>query len=238
MRIKLILGFFILLFNHAAVLAGSLNGAWLMQFNLASSQTVVMTASQHYMVVVVYEQNNYIRTYGGAYQIKEINGQSFVELTLEFNDKHPETVGNILNYKYERQGDSFSIENTLKTNWQRIISSEDALAGLWQIRERQNANGEIVKMGAGPRKTIKLCAGGRFQWLAINPATKEFSGTGGGTYSLLNEKYTETIAFFSRDNTRVGDSLSFTANIDPKNWRHTGLSSKGAPVNELWEKVD
>jgi hypothetical protein len=92
------------------------------------------------------------------------------------------------------------------------------------------------EMQMGPRKTLKICSGGRFQWMAINPETKEFFGTGGGTYTLKDGKYTETLEFFSRDNSRVGASLGFDAKVEGNKWQHTGKSSKGDRVNEVWTK--
>ena len=59
-------------------------------------------------------------------------------------------------------------------------------------------------------------------------------GTGGGDYTTINGKYTENIEFFSRDNTRVGASLEFNYSLDNGNWIHTGLSSKGNSIHEIW----
>ena len=140
-----------------------------------------------------------------------------------------------MKYKFNRKENQFTLENQLKTTWNRIDTGDGELAGLWQITARTQ-NGQMVEMKQGPRKTIKLITGTRFQWMAINPETKEFSGTGGGTYTLINGKYTETLEFFSRDNSRVGASLSFEAKIEENRWIHSGKSSKGEPINEIWSK--
>ena len=58
--------------------------------------------------------------------------------------------------------------------------------------------------------------------------------TGGGTYLLKNGEYIEQIDFFSKDNSRVGASLSFKYKIENNEWHHSGLSSKGDPIYELW----
>ena len=81
---------------------------------------------------------------------------------------------------------------------------------------------------------MKILSGTRFQWIAYNTETKEFLGTGGGTYTTEDGKYTENIEFFSRDATRVGTSLAFTFEIKDSNWHHSGLSSKGEPIYEIW----
>lgn len=81
---------------------------------------------------------------------------------------------------------------------------------------------------------MKILSGTRFQWIAYNTETKEFKGTGGGTYTTLDDTYTEQIEFFSRDDSRVGARLQFTYNLKNEDWHHSGLSSKGTPIYEIW----
>ena len=83
---------------------------------------------------------------------------------------------------------------------------------------------------------MKILSGTRFQWIAYNVETKQFSGTGGGTYTTRDGKYTESIEFFSRDNSRVGASLTFDFSLEDGRWRHKGLSSRGEPIDEVWTK--
>lgn len=214
--------------------AGTLRGAWeMIPESSVSNEKAVMIATQNYLSVSVFEKNLYIRTYGGTYTIDDKG----LILTIEFNDKHPESVGEKITYKFEREGgDKFSIENQAKTTWKRIDTGSDALSGNWRITAREGQDGKMVEMKRGARKTLKICSGTRFQWMAINPETKEFFGTGGGTYSLKDGKYVETLEFFSRDNSRVGASLSFDAKVENNKWQHSGKSSKGDNVNEIWEK--
>jgi len=89
----------------------------------------------------------------------------------------------------------------------------------------------------GERKTIKILTGTRFQWAAINTGTGDFFGTGGGTYTFENGVYTEYIEFFSRDSTRVGRTLSFRGYVNNNQWNHSGKSSKGDSVHEIWTKL-
>jgi hypothetical protein len=97
-------------------------------------------------------------------------------------------------------------------------------------------DGTIQKRTQGARKTMKILSGTRFQWIAYNNETKEFSGTGGGTYTTINGKYTESIEFFSRDNSRVGSKLEFDFSFIDEDWRHRGKSSKGDLIDEIWSK--
>jgi hypothetical protein len=94
----------------------------------------------------------------------------------------------------------------------------------------------MVDIKPAARKTIKLLSGQRFQWAAINTDTGEFFGTGGGTYSFREGQYTEHIEFFSRESSRVGMSLSFSGRVEGRNWYHSGKSSRGEPISEVWSR--
>jgi hypothetical protein len=81
---------------------------------------------------------------------------------------------------------------------------------------------------------MKILSGTRFQWIAYNTETGQFRGTGGGTYTTIDGKYTENIEFFSRDDSRVGASLGFNFELKNGDWHHSGFSSKGTPLYEVW----
>ena len=83
--------------------------------------------------------------------------------------------------------------------WKRLDDgSPGVLANAWLITGRKR-NGEMTQRKPGPRKTMKILSGARFIWIAYNVETKEFMGTGGGTYTTVDRVYTENIDFFSRD---------------------------------------
>lgn len=235
---KLIFLLFVSISTFFNTNAGTLRGAWEMLQEPTSNEHAVLLASQKYLSITVFEKNLYIRCYGGPYEIKGEGTDAILELKLEFNDKNPESVGNLVIFKFNRKENEFTIEDKLKTHWKRIDDSKGALAAVWRITAREGQDGQLQEMKQGSRKTIKICTGTRFQWLAINPETKELSGTGGGTYTLIDGKYIETIEFFSRDNSRVGASLSFDAKIEENKWSHIGKSSKGDRVNEVWTRIE
>ncbi len=56
----------------------------------------------------------------------------------------------------------------------------------------------------------------------------------GGAYTIIDGKYTEHIECFFRDNSRVGASLEFDFELIDGKWYHSGFSSKGAPLHEVW----
>jgi hypothetical protein len=134
-------------------------------------------------------------------------------------------------------GDKLSITHNGETmEFTRIDKGEANLAGNWRITQREQ-NGQLTPIHTtGPRKTIKILSATRFQWAAINSETGEFFGTGGGTYTFKDGIYTETIEFFSRDSSRVGMSLNFNGKLDKNDWYHSGKSSRGDPINEVWSR--
>lgn len=174
--------------------------------------------------------NKFIKAGGGEFSTA--NGYSE---TYDFDTEDASIVGETKNFDAEFNEDQLSLtDETGRTEtWERISDNENDLSGNWVITGRQR-NGELSRSTPGARRTIKILGGDRFQWVAFNSDTGEFFGTGGGTYSAENGKYTENIEFFSRDDSRVGASLGFDYEIKDGEWHHSGKSSKGEPMYEIW----
>lgn len=208
-------------------------GAW--QSGTPAQQNT-MICSEKYFAVAMYDLPNkkFIGTYGGSYRI---DGDGYVS-TIEFHSLTPEMIGMEYRGKLTLQKNILTIgdESGNTTPWNRVDNGTPGkLAGAWVITGRVR-NGEMAKMTPGARRTMKILSGTRFQWIAYNVDTREFSGTGGGTYTTRDGKYTENIEFFSRDNSRVGASLAFDYSLENGQWRHKGKSSKGDPIDEQWTK--
>jgi hypothetical protein len=124
-----------------------------------------------------------------------------------------------------------------KREWKQIDKNGGAISGVWRMTGRK-VDDNISSTPLRERRTLKILTGTRFQWVAINIKTGQFSGTGGGRYTFENGKYTEHIEFFSRDNSRVGMSLEFNGEVKDGSWHHSGLSSTGNPIYEIWGKLE
>lgn len=178
--------------------------------------------------------NKFLHAGGGLFTI---DGSNYSE-HLDFFTADPDQVGTQNQYKIDFTNDKVVISGKIKGRdlieiWQRVGDREDDLTQNWVITGRR-VDGETRSMTPGARRTVKILSGGRFQWIAFNSETKEFSGTGGGTYEAKDGKYTELITFFSRDDSRVGAALSFDYEVKGGEWHHSGLSSTGSPIYEIW----
>lgn len=174
----------------------------------------------------------FIHTYGGTYTASD--GQ--LQVNIEFDTKTKEAVGSHKQFTATVNGNVLTLDtgNGIR-DWTRTDDGTAALAGCWRITGRMR-DGKMEAIPLRARKTIKLLSGTRFQWMAINTETKEFFGTGGGTYTFKDGRYSEHIEFFSRDSSRVGATLQFDGTINNNVWTHKGLSSKGDPIHEEWTR--
>lgn len=178
------------------------------------------------------ESGKFISTNGGLWKM---GGNTMTE-TVEFDTENPDRVGAEVTFDViidMQLNEMWIVDGDMK--WKRIDDgSPGALQGAWLMSGRVR-NGETqMRDISRPRKTMKILSGTRFQWIAYNTETKQFMGTGGGTYTTVDGKYTENIEFFSRDDNRVGMSLEFDYNLDDGKWHHRGFSSKGDPMHEIW----
>ena len=121
-------------------------------------------------------------------------------------------------------------------DWTRVDSgAPGALQGSWLMTGRMR-DGQPSTRRPGARRTMKILSGTRFQWIAYNVETKEFFGSGGGTYGTVDGRYTENIEFFSRDDAKAGRSLEFAYDFVEGAWHHVGKSTAGEPMHEIWAR--
>jgi len=209
-----------------------LTGAW--QSGTEENRSTMIVAGKFFSVAVYNTtEKTYTGTYGGQWRVEK---NKFIEIQ-EFNTMKPELIGVEQRAEIKIQKDKLIFKaGKVTQEFTRIDAGKPGeLSGAWLFTGRMTEKG-IEKRTPGARKTMKILSGTRFQWIAYNNETKEFFGTGGGTYTSENGKYIETIEFFSRDNSRVGAKLEFDFSLVDGDWRHSGKSSKGDPIDEVWSK--
>ncbi len=214
----------------------SIVGSW--QMGPEENRTVWIATEKHFAATIYnLKDKKFIGTFGGTWKA---DGNQLVQVQ-EFNTLNSDLIGKETKRRMELKDSKLTVKGSDKGKdemWTRVDDGTPGkLSGAWVITGRV-VDGESSKITPGARKTMKILSGTRFQWIAYNSETKEFFGTGGGTYTSENGKYVELIDFFSRDNTRVGMSLEFDFSFEEGNWHHKGLSSKGDPIDEIWTKRD
>ena len=192
----------------------------------------VVIIAEGYQVATFYEAESgaFVSTNGGTWQLDSTT----LSETVEFDTETPERVGTTTSFEIILTENELRIKE-VEMVWKRMDGGEPGdLAGAWLFAGRKR-DGEIQRRNTDqPRKTMKILSGTRFQWIAYNTETKEFKGTGGGTYTTKDGRYTEHIEFFSRDNSRVGAELGFDFELKDDEWHHSGQNSKGQPLYEIW----
>ncbi len=207
-----------------------ISGAW--HVNDSGTEHLVLF-QDGYVTHTVYDDNRFIMSHGGAYTV---NDQE-IKILVQFNSYDKTEVGKTLLINFDQSGDGISLDHNGEGGYfTRIDDAVAPLAGVWQITDRMEDGKLVPIQRSGTRKTLKILTGTRFQWIAIDPAVALFAGTGGGTYSFKDGKYIENIEYFSRDDSRVGASLHFDAKLEDGKWHHSGLSSKGDKIYEVWGK--
>tara|TARA_Y100000590_G_scaffold158216_1_gene181660 strand:+ start:239 stop:928 length:690 start_codon:yes stop_codon:yes gene_type:complete len=188
--------------------------------------------SDKYFAISKYnlDSKEFISTMGGSYSLED----GYYEV-LEFNSIDSSTVGDTIfysNIKIKMKNDSGNMKIDGKEFSKNIDKNQ--LSGSWLMSGIERRGEMRMRDVNRPRKTLKMLAGGRFQWIAYDTSKKGFYGTGGGTFSAVDGKYVENIEFFSRDSNTVGKSLEFDFEIKEGDWHHRGFSSKGDPKYEIW----
>jgi hypothetical protein len=192
----------------------------------------VVIFADGYQVLTTYDATTgkFIHTNGGTWKLE---GNTMTK-KIEFHTDNPELVGTQVSFKVRITDNEIEIVDS-GTKLKRLDNgSPGKLQGAWLMSGRIRGGETQLRDTSGPRKTMKILSGTRFQWIAYNTENKQFMGTGGGTYTTKNGEYIEKIEFFSRDDSKAGLSLKFSYELINGKWHHSGLSSKGDPIHEIW----
>jgi len=170
----------------------------------------VVIFANGYQVLTTYNATTgkFIHSNGGTWKLK---GDIMTE-KVEFHTDNSERVGTEVSFKVIITDNVIEIvDSNMKLN--RIDNGVPGkLQGAWLMSGRIREGKTELRDTSRPRKTMKILSGTRFQWIAYNTETKQFMGTGGGTYTTMKGEYTENIEFFSRDDSKAGISLNLIMN--------------------------
>lgn len=196
----------------------------------------VVIFADGYQVLTTYNATTgkFVHSNGGTWKLE---GDIMTE-KVEFHTDNSERVGSESSFKVVITDNSIEIVGSNMKLKKIDNGVPGKLHGAWLMSGRIREGETQLRDTSKPRKTMKILSGTLFQWIAYNTETKQFMGTGGGSYTTINGEYTENIEFFSRDDSKAGLSLKFNYELIEGKWHHSGLSSKGDPIHEIWSVRD
>ena len=214
--------------------AQSVIGAWEAFKTAENGDTLrsVVLFADGYQVLTTYNASTgeFIHSNGGTWKL---DGPIMTE-KVEFHSDISERVGAEVSFEIMVSESTLQIVKSGKEFTKIDNGAPGELQGAWLMSGRVSEGKMQSRDTSRSRKTMKILSGTRFQWIAYDTETKQFMATGGGTYTTINDEYTENIEFFSRDQSRAGMSLKFGYELVDGNWHHSGFSTKGDPINEIW----
>src|SRR5215469_14588035 len=109
---------------------------------------------------------------------------------------------------------------------------ENKIEGHWEL-----VSGETLPSGW---KEIKLISGGHFIWVAYDTQKRKTAYTGGGTYKIEGDHYTEHVEFMTVDDSEalIGKDQPFTIKREGNSLVVTGTLSNGEKLTETWKRAD
>lgn len=149
----------------------SLNGAWKAD---EGDQKAVLLFQDGYFTHTVYTDKAFLYSYGGPYTLAD----GHIDVDVEFNSREANGETNPLRHvktAFELKGNQLALNlEGKKVSWERLDGSDAPLAGVWQITDRLEDGTIVPIQRSGTRKTLKMLTVTRFQWFAIDPATRLF----------------------------------------------------------------
>lgn len=240
---RLLISGLVILLSSLGVSAQNLSGAWkLVTYDGKpfADECIKIYSDGYFMFAIHTADGAFVKAGGGNYKA---NGKEYTEVP-DFYTSDSTQVRKPLTYSLSLKNDELTLSTkghggVIKETWKKVDDASSVVSGAWRFGARVNDEGVAGQRRGGdsPRQTMKILSENYFQWAAFNYETKQFSGTGGGTYKLQDNQYTETIRFFSRDNSRAGISLTFECKLNGTDWYHKGKGTTGNPVSEVWEKI-
>jgi hypothetical protein len=111
-------------------------------------------------------------------------------------------------------------------------STGDKIEGHWEL-----VSGPNVPPGW---KEIKMITGGHFVWVMYEAQKKKNAYTGGGTYKLDGDHYTEHLDFMTVPgaDSLIDKDQPFTFKLDGNSLVITGTLSDGEKMTETWKRTE
>ncbi len=120
--------------------------------------------------------------------------------------------------------------------------SDVQLTGAWKIVRSQYGEDKMLDRGKDDDIAIKIFSKTRWTGTFYDRTNKKFGGSGGGTYALKGDQYTETLEYFSWESEAVGKTFTFVMKMENGLLHQKGIieykGSKNYLIDEWYKRVD
>jgi hypothetical protein len=125
------------------------------------------------------------------------------------------------------------------TAWAQMNNSADGqtkLAGAWEMTSYDYGNSGGLPKGS---KEVKLLSANHFVWVLYNAKNGQTLATGGGTYTLTGDSYTEHLDYSDkRAAALIGKDQRFTLKLSGDTLQTMGTLSTGQRIAETWNRME
>jgi hypothetical protein len=116
--------------------------------------------------------------------------------------------------------------------------NSDSHLGTWQLVSTKYGDAKDMADYPKERRRLKMITATHFTWVDYDIKTKKISSSAGGTYTLRDGAYAETIEFVGEGmETYLGKKQEFTIRIDGDKLFQSGQLSDGLKIEEVWQRV-
>ncbi len=214
-------------------------GAWVSEGeDKGRPVTSILIVTKDFFTIASFltKDHHFLASSGGSYEMTD----NKMSVTISYHSPDPQQVGkkHVLLAKPTSTGYKLmGRDGRVLGDWKRMDEgSPDALAGLWYATSYVNDLGDTVKTSYKVR-TIKILSDSYFQWVTFDTVSGKFLSSAGGTYTHTPSRYTENITFYSEADEKTGKDLSFQCVFEGNLWQHSGKSSDGKPLFEIWRRI-
>ncbi len=113
-----------------------------------------------------------------------------------------------------------------------------SITGTWQMKMFKYGTGNSKFSSVAPdMEYIKMITDTHFLWIHYSKLTKKINSSAGGSYTLINDMYTESIDFGLGMDSYLGSKPTYNIKIEGDLLFLTGNLVEGYKIEEIWERV-
>jgi len=117
-------------------------------------------------------------------------------------------------------------------------STKSTHLGTWELASLKYGDAQDFTGFPKSQRRLKFITPNHFTWVQYDTAGKKVQGVAGGSYTLAEDTYTETIEFVDDGmSSYLGGKHAFKIKIDGDKFFLSGQLSDGLKIEEIWRRI-